>query len=211
MSSQVISYRFSPDEVSVLREKALPGESDNQTAQRLMREFLGLSTGSSTEAVKASTPSLNERIESVEEKLSTLSTSCNDLFTRLQDGIQGLQEWRQAVETQAIALPPTNPVESEPDPASVVDVAVDGVDVMLTGKELASRLEVDPGTLTKNRTKPAFTDWTRDKDPEGKAWQYLPEVKRYIPMLSTVVSTESTGEDNLAAWKAQVDAVVGAL
>ena len=214
MSSQVISYRFSSDEVLVLREKALPGESDNQTAQRLMREFLGLSTALSTDTPKASTPSLSERIEAVEDKLSSFTGNVNDLFSHLQESIKSLQEWRQAVETQAIALPPTNQIQDEPDPArTTVDADVDNVDIMLTGKELAQRLKVHPATLTKNRAKESFTDWTQSRDPEGKAWQYLSEVERYKPILSTDLSTESTGEDDpsLSGWKARVDEVVNSL
>lgn len=100
--------------------------------------------------------------------------------------------------------------ESQPSDSLTVDRTVDSVDDSLTGKELAKRLGVDPGTLTKNRSKSTFTDWARGKDPEGKAWQYLSKVKRYIPALSTV-STMSTEEDSFNGWKAQVDAVVGEL
>ena len=213
MSSQVISYRLGTDEVLALREKALPGESDNQTAQRLMRESLELSTETSTASTVAS-PSLDDRIESiVDEKLASFAANQNDLFNRLQESIQSLQEWRQAVETQAIALPPANQVETESDPAPVVDNSVDAVDLTLTGKELAQRLKVHPATLTKNRAKETFADWTRDRDPEGKAWQYLSEAERYKPTVSTDLSTESTGEDDpsLSGWKARVDEVVNSL
>lgn len=214
MSSQVISYRLGTDEVSILRQKALPGESDNQTAQRLMRELLGLSTETST--VSTSTPSsldiclderLDERIESVvDDKLSSFAANQNELFTRLQERIQ-------ALEAKAIALPLPSQVEDEPDAARTVDTDVDNVDIVLTGKELAQRLKVHPATLTKNRAKESFTDWTQGRDPEGKAWQYLPEVERYTPSLSTKVSTEYTGEDDpsLSGWKARVDEVVGSL
>lgn len=177
MSSQVISYRFSSDEVLVLREKALPGESDNQTAQRLMREFLGLSTALSTEMSKASTPSLSERIEAVEDKLSSFTGNVNESFSRLQERIQ-------ALEAKAIAPPPTRQAENEPDSPRTVDNDVDSVDTVLTAKELAQRLKVHPATLTKNRAKESFTDWTQGRDPEGKAWQYLPEVERYKPLRS---------------------------
>jgi hypothetical protein len=125
--------------------------------------------------------------------------------------MQSLQDRIQVLETQAIALPPTSQVEDEPDLDDTVDNDVDSVDLTLTGKELSQRLEVHPATITKNRTKPTFTDWTRSRDPEGKAWRYLPDMERYSPILSTVLSTPSTEEDNLAGWKAQVDAVVGAL
>jgi N-formylglutamate amidohydrolase len=46
--SKVISFRFSTQESAKLEEKALEGESLNQTAQRLLREALGLSTERST-------------------------------------------------------------------------------------------------------------------------------------------------------------------
>jgi len=65
-----------------LRQKALPGESDSQIAQRLMREALGVSTGLSA----TSTPTLDERIETVVvEKLSAFAANQKDLLNRLQE------------------------------------------------------------------------------------------------------------------------------
>ncbi len=76
---------------------------------------------------------------------------------------------------------------------TLVDKPVGNVDTLLTQAELAKRLEVDPGTLTKNRSKPNFPDWSGDKDPENISWSYLSELKRYTPLLSTTMSTKSTG------------------
>lgn len=98
MSSQVISYRLSTEEVLNLRQRALPGESDNQTAQRLIRETLGLSTAS-TVTPPLSTDSLDERIESIlEERLSSFASNQNDLLSRLQERIH-------EVETEVKKLP----------------------------------------------------------------------------------------------------------
>lgn len=202
MASKLIQFRLSGDVLEALEAQVREGDSINLVAQRILIGALGVDS-----VDDVSTVPLDERIESiVEERLSAFSTNCNELFNRLQESIQSLQEWRQAVETQAIALPSVSQVESEPDPVPVVDTTVYSVDLTLAAKELAQRLKVHPATLTKNRTKPTFTDWTRGRDPEGKAWQYLPEVERYTPLLSTEVSTEYTGNDNLAGWKAQVDA-----
>jgi len=45
MVSQVISFRFSDQEIELLRQQAnSPNESSNAIAQRLLREFLGVST-----------------------------------------------------------------------------------------------------------------------------------------------------------------------
>ncbi len=199
MSSQVISYRLSTEEVLQLRQKALPGESDNQTAQRLMREALGTSTGLST----ASTVPLDERIESVvEDRLSSLAANQNELLSCLQERLQQL-ETRVVELSLPSARPPSFPV---------VDNNVDNVDRRLTQAELAKRLDVDPGTLTKNRSKPNFPHWSQDKDPENISWSYLSELKRYTPISSTVMSTKSTSdESDLSNWKTRVDAVMADL
>ncbi len=68
MSSQVISYRLSDEEVAALRRQALPGESDNQTAQRLARQSLGVSTVSTVSTMSLPVDGLEERIESIVEK-----------------------------------------------------------------------------------------------------------------------------------------------
>jgi hypothetical protein len=241
MSSQVISYRLSTDEVLALRQKALPGESDNQTAQRLMRETLGLSTESTTPST-AVTVSLDERIESVvEDRLSSFAANQNELLSRLQERLQEIEarfnevvniaelqasqvlvDKAVGIEGSTVNIPVDsvdNTVDGEGSDTEVsvdnVDRGVDESDRLLTQKELSERLGVHTGTLTRNRSKANFADWSADKDPEKFAWKYLPEVERYTAVVSTGLSTASTttedGGSNLAAWKARVDEVVGAL
>ncbi len=234
MSSQVISYRLSTDEVLQLRQKALPGESDNQTAQRLMREVLGLSTVS-TVMPYLSTNSLDERIESIlEERLSSLVSSQNDLLSRLQE-----------VEAQVKKLPSSNVADvdnlktdvdklrKERDQLDARNLELESADGdlrndllmkdekiahlneelgklkaiapqpttndqdLLTQAELSKRLGCDSGTLTKNRKKPDFQEWSQSKDPEGKAWRYLPDTQRY-----------GLVEVQKSSWEARVDSVV---
>lgn len=48
--------------------------------------------------------------------------------------------------------------------------------------ELAKRLDVHSGTLTKRKSDPSFGEWSRQKDPEGVAWQYAPKQKLFIPL-----------------------------
>ncbi len=219
MSSQVISYRLSTDEVLALRQKALPGESDNQTAQRLMREVLGLSTEVSTQ----STLTLDERIESiVEDRLSSFAANQNDLLSRLQERLQELEaqianlpltddrpssplpvdkvdKSVDDVDNEHDRLPVDSAVDSVDDKHNhfspeLVDNAVDTVDETLTQAELSKRLGVDPATLSKNRAKANFPEWSQGKDPKGMAWRYLPEAKRYTPVLS-IPSTDVDMED----------------
>jgi chromosome segregation ATPase len=240
MSSQVISYRLSTEEVLQLRQKALPGESDNQTAQRLMREMLGLSTVS-TGIPSLSTDSLDERIESIlEERLSSFASNQNNLLSCLQERLQEVE-----VQLRNLPIPTSDDVdilsttvdilERERDQLNARNLELEAADGDLRNKllmkeeeiahlkeelenlaialpptaqdqepltqgELAKRLNCDSGTLTKNRKKPTFEEWSRSKDPEGKSWKYLPDTQRYALV-----------EVQKSSWEARVDEVVGSL
>jgi len=153
-----------------LRQKALPGESDSQTAQRLMRVVLGLST----ETYLLSTITLDERIESVvEEKLSAFAVNQNDLLNRLQERLQHtesrLEEMFIArVEAQinpvfvdkVDSLVSTKEKTTHPLVNSVDNTVDRKSDRLLSGADLAKRLGVNPGTLSRNRAKPNFTQWS---------------------------------------------------
>lgn len=236
MSSEVFSFRLNSAEALALRQKALPGESGNQTAQRILREVLGVSTELSTPML-----TLDERIESiVEDRFSSLIANQNDLLNRLQERLQQLEA--QFSDMSSSSKPPSpvivdefvdsvDKISEQPSPTpvdSLVDIvdnkgdrlspvivgaSVDSVDEVLTQAELSKRLGVDPATLTKNRAKPNFLEWSRGKDPKGMAWSYLPEVKRYTPALSSFMSTGVDMNEDLVGdrWKSRVDEVVGSL
>jgi hypothetical protein len=60
---------------------------------------------------------------------------------------------------------------STPDPNLLI--------VTIVQSELAKRLDVHPSTIYKRRSEPNFTDWTRNRDPEGIAWGYAEPTKEY--------------------------------
>jgi len=203
VNTQVISYRLSTEEVLQLRQKGRPGESDSQIAQRLMREALGVSTKMSTK----STTTFDERIESiVEEKLSAFAANQNDLLSRLQERLQltesRLEEILSTGEAQVTLVSVDNVDKNVDVTEELKDSSVDNVDKtvdktgdrLLSGVDLAKRLGVNPGTLTRNRAKPNFTQWSQGKDPEQWAWQYVSQVEQYAPVPSTIMSTKSTAD-----------------
>lgn len=53
----------------------------------------------------------------------------------------------------------------------------------LSGTELAKRLRIDKSLITKNRVKETFQQWTASKDPQGLAWHYVEDTKRYEPIM----------------------------
>jgi hypothetical protein len=91
-----------------------------------------------------------------------LEVADGDLKHELLNKDEEIARLKEELGRLALALPPTTH-DQEP----------------LTQAELAERLNCDSGTLTKNRKKSSFQEWSRSKDPEGKAWKYLPDTQRY--------------------------------
>ena len=63
-------------------------------------------------------------------------------------------------------------------------------DRFLSGADLAKRLGVNPTTLSKNRTKPNFAQWSQEKDPEqrlGSMYQRWSSIRRCCLHLSTEI------------------------
>lgn len=88
-------------------------------------------------------------------------------------------ENRQLPEPHLAATEPENPntnlplVNSHPDKS-----------VTLIQGELAQRLNVHTATVGKRKLNPDFPEWTRKKDPDDIAWQYLPEEKTFAPLVT---------------------------
>jgi hypothetical protein len=78
------------------------------------------------------------------------------------------------VEAEARAEPVAESVAEQPI-ASAPDVPV----VTIIQSELAKRLDVHSSTIYKRRSEPDFTDWTRNRDPDGLAWGYAEAAKEY--------------------------------
>lgn len=54
------------------------------------------------------------------------------------------------------------------------------VGTQLTHKELRLRLGVPTSTLSQWKIKDGFPEWSRERDPEGIAWQWDEGLKRFI-------------------------------
>lgn len=61
------------------------------------------------------------------------------------------------------------------------DVSTGGA---LIQAELARRLNIHSGTITKHKGDPEFSAWTKSYDPDGIAWEYSEEAKGYVPVSS---------------------------
>jgi hypothetical protein len=90
--------------------------------------------------------------------------------------------------TEPIAVESTNlrnileKLEDIPTPISpshLPESTTDRPIVKIIQSELAKRLDVHSSTIYKRRSEPDFTDWTRNRDPEGLAWAYAEDNKEY--------------------------------
>ncbi|WP_309744948.1 hypothetical protein [Chamaesiphon sp. OTE_20_metabat_361] len=70
-------------------------------------------------------------------------------------------------------------IESAPFVAVEQTVTSQQPQVLIIQSELAKRLDVHSSTIYKRRSEPNFTDWTRNRDPEGLAWGYSEANKEY--------------------------------
>ena len=52
----------------------------------------------------------------------------------------------------------------------------------LTHTQMVERLGVKSSTLGSAKKKPDFYSWSKSKDPEGVAWQWVTESKRFVPL-----------------------------
>ncbi len=52
----------------------------------------------------------------------------------------------------------------------------------LIQSELAKRLGVYSSTVFKRRNDPQFSEWSRNRDPDGIAWSYSKETKEFFPV-----------------------------
>jgi hypothetical protein len=52
----------------------------------------------------------------------------------------------------------------------------------LTHTQMVERLGVKSSTLGDAKKKPNFTSWSKSKDPDAIAWQWVVESKRFVPL-----------------------------
>jgi hypothetical protein len=103
--------------------------------------------------------------------------------------VSGLSNLRQLFDEEEV-VPTVTPakVEAEPELAAepVVESPIASAPdlpnipiVTIIQSELAKRLDVHSSTIYKRRSEPDFTDWTRNRDPDGLAWGYAEADKEY--------------------------------
>lgn len=91
MAGKLISFRLSEADVEALQAQGLPEESLNLTAQRVLREALGVSTVDKTVDRAVNSIDLDSRIGAiVESKTAFLVTGLNQKLKELEEKLEKL-------------------------------------------------------------------------------------------------------------------------
>jgi hypothetical protein len=115
---------------------------------------------------------------------SVISTPVEQIPTPVvQPPISELSNLAELLDDRSTATPNTASVEPTAVNASPSVDATSPVEprplVTIIQSELAKRLDVHSSTVYKRRSEPNFTDWTRNRDPEGIGWGYAEDRKEY--------------------------------
>ncbi len=144
-------------------------------------------------------------------RLETLEAKCTSLS-------ETVAELRGAIATlQASSSPPLGESESPADeqsPLPVLDAhataesasnpAIDQSEspnqpfsTPMTQAALAKRLGMNTSTISRMQSKPNFSEWSQQKDPEGIAWVKSPDTKLFYPLSSRLTIKEDERSLNL--------------
>ena len=161
---------------------------------------VGINVARDTTSLLLST--LKPRLQVLSSQAKALGTqavpSCLPPILLAADIYPSYEQWKQQhqIASDAEALRQIigeyfecNPVDSAsaPDAPSTpaittlasVDAGQQDVPALLHQDGLAQRLSVNSSLLSRNRSKPTFTRWSQQHDPDGISWQWLPSLRKY--------------------------------
>ncbi len=129
------------------------------------------------------TPAVVPIVTAIVEPLAPLATPPPPEPSSGLSNLSRLFDEEVAPTVRSVELEPEPAPESEPTAKPVVESPIasapDTPVVTIIQSELAKRLDVHSSTIYKRRSEPDFTDWTRNRDPEGLAWGYAEAAKEY--------------------------------
>jgi hypothetical protein len=97
----------------------------------------------------------------------------------IQRPVSDLSNLARLLDEQSVSTPISTTVEPDTVTETPSTPPIDKPLVTILQSDLAKRLDVHSSTVYKRRSEPNFTDWTRNRDPDGLAWSYLEASKEY--------------------------------
>lgn len=205
MGTQLISFRLKDEEVALLLQQADPEENANLTAQRLIRQLLGMEEippdrltslltqvsefQEQVESIKSFVDeAIDQRLEAVDRVVHQavdqhMQGEHRQIQTRLEDWEQRLDKYFQV---QRESIPFLN--QQHIAPISLKQ-AREQLNQPLNQSELAKRLvnpdtgiNYTPGSISRQKLKEDFPEWSKVRDPQAISWEFEPQDGLFYPM-----------------------------
>lgn len=201
MGNQLISFRLKDEEVALLMQQADKGENPSLTAQRLIRQLLGIQDIPPDRLTSLLTQvgEFQEQVESIktfvddsiDQRLAALDMLVNDgvdqhmkaellqVRTRFDELEQRWDKYFQ-IQRQERTLP-TSTTQDSKLPSQP-----------LNNSELARRL-INPKTghpysqsaISRQKDRVDFPEWSQERDPQGVGWEYESKDGLFYPLMPT--------------------------
>lgn len=190
-------YNVPPDVYDQLMAfKAKRGlQSVEMAVTVILSEYFGLSqtpavsapdsTASRLETLEAECTSLSETVAELRVAIATLQPSSSPPVGE-SEPTAGQLEPIPILDSQAATNSETTPeVDQSVEPLhvdqSVETLHATSLPTSMTQAALAKRLGVNTSTISRMQSKPNFSEWSQQKDPEGIGWVRSPDTKLFHP------------------------------
>lgn len=201
MGNQLISFRLNDEEVALLMQQANDGETPSLTAQRIIRQLLGIQDASPDRLTSLLTQvgEFQEQVESIknfvddsiDQRLVALDSLVDEAMNQQMQAEQFQvrsrfheleQRWDKYFQIQrkesVIATTTLQHSQFPKEP--------------LNHSELAKRL-INPKTghpysqsaISRHKDRADFPQWSQERDPQGISWEYKSRDGLFYPLMSS--------------------------
>ena len=154
--------------------------SESAALNQILAEYFGISQSSNQSQIslKAEIDEyLNKQFNELSNQMGLqLRTQFAIWNKALQDGLSGLNSRIEALEKIC------EPIEGLGELSNKLHSPPESESEALNCSGLARRLGCNHGTISKNRGKPDFEQWSKERDPDAIAWRYDREKKLFFPL-----------------------------
>jgi ParB-like chromosome segregation protein Spo0J len=102
-----------------------------------------------------------------------------------KDPVKSRKDVTELMKSDSSQLPPETasvPDEKETLSSELLDEPQPDVQEELTPTEMSKRLGVAKSTISVAKKRPDFASWSKSRDPDAIAWQWVAESKRFLPL-----------------------------
>jgi urease subunit gamma len=170
-----------PEAIAYISAAIMEGARDGQTVAELMS--FGTTLLSKNDVMEGVAEMIHEvQIEATfpdGTKLVTVHNPIRDIFE--QSDTNDLQKKIQKVETETPSASETFTISKDEVTTEKIAHKAKNEKITLNQIQLAKRFKLSPSTIGYHKNKTYFPDWSKERDPEGIAWNYSTKNEFFTP------------------------------